>query len=138
MYMMMMDGQAGEPQGMSIEDLDLGPAGPTYCYLDVRVGGTEVARMIFELYTDDVPKAVENFRSLCTGERGVGKRTGRMLHYANCPFHWIHKGSMCRSGDIERGDGRGGESIFGGTFEDEEEGLCKNHDARVKLSMVNE
>ena len=46
-----------------------------------------VGRIVFELFKDKLPKTVENFRALCTGEKGDGKTTGLPLHYKGCPFH---------------------------------------------------
>lgn len=46
-----------------------------------------VGRIVFELFADVVPKTAENFRALCTGEKGTGATTGKPLHYKGCPFH---------------------------------------------------
>lgn len=46
-----------------------------------------VGRIVFELFADVVPKTAENFRALCTGEKGTGPTTGKPLHYKGCPFH---------------------------------------------------
>merc|ERR1740130_1846544 len=93
--------------------------------------------MIFKLYNDSCPKTVENFRSLCTGERGTGLTTKRPLHYAGAKFHRIIPGFMCQGGDFELGDGRGGESAYGGKFNDEAPGLALKHTKRGLLSMAN-
>jgi len=86
-------------------------------------------RLEFELFADAVPKTVENFRALCTGEKG------RDLHYANCQFHSIVPGVCAKGGDITNGDGSGGKSIYEATFPDESFKL--RHDARGILSMAN-
>ncbi len=135
------------------------------------------------------PKASENFRCLCTGEKGVGKASKKALHYkACCPhihislaletckepeayggqacmyyiiqyilprsgkmqvasdravrlqgnkFHRIVKGFVCQGGDIVRGDGSGGDSIYGRTFNDEKGALKLKHDSAGVLSMAN-
>lgn len=75
------------------------------------------------------PKAAENFRCLCTGERGKGKKSRVPLHYQGVPFHRIATGFVCQGGDIVKGDGSGGDSIYGGSFNDEKPGLKLKHDA---------
>ena len=74
------------------------------------------------------------FASQCTGERGVG-RSGAALHYKGCAIHRVIPGFIVQGGDIVRGDGRGGDSIFGGTFRDER--FLWKHDKRGLLSMAN-
>lgn len=51
------------------------------CYLDISIGGELEGRMVIELYKDIVPKTAENFRALCTGEKGIGPHTGVPLHF---------------------------------------------------------
>jgi peptidyl-prolyl isomerase D len=60
-------------------------------YFDIEIGGRPIGRVIFELYTDAVPKTAENFRALCTGEMGVGK-LGKPLCYKGSAFHRVIKG----------------------------------------------
>eukprot|EP00899_Mesostigma_viride_P020844 jgi/Mesvir1/28761/Mv19728-RA.1 len=94
-------------------------------------------RIVVELYDSDAPKAVENFSSLITGEKGKSKNSGKMLAYKGCPFHRIVKGFVVQGGDFVRGDGSGGESIWGGKFKDEKGGLKRTHDAVGVVGMAN-
>eukprot|EP00268_Persea_americana_P046305 TRINITY_DN476_c0_g1_i5.p1 TRINITY_DN476_c0_g1~~TRINITY_DN476_c0_g1_i5.p1 ORF type:complete len:454 (-),score=121.24 TRINITY_DN476_c0_g1_i5:1626-2987(-) len=104
-------------------------------FLDVSIDGSSPERMIFELFNDIVPKTAENFRALCTGEKGTGSATGKPLHYKGSIFHRIIKGFMAQGGDFSRRDGTGGESIYGGKFADENFKL--HHDGAGLLSMAN-
>ncbi|XP_065857008.1 peptidyl-prolyl cis-trans isomerase CYP40 [Euphorbia lathyris] len=105
------------------------------CYLDISIGGELEGRIVIELYNDVVPKTAENFRALCTGEKGIGPHTGVPLHYKGCRFHRIIKGFMVQCGDISAGDGTGGESIYGLKFEDEN--FEVKHERKGMLSMAN-
>jgi len=113
-------------------------------FFDLSVSGLPVGRVVFELWPDLTPICAENFRALCTGEYGVGKYTRRRLHYKGTCFHRVMEGFGIMAGDIgkkgEHGYGKGGESIYGGEFEDRScvaEG-APHHDGRVGLlSMGN-
>ncbi|KAL4368704.1 hypothetical protein GQ457_05G002930 [Hibiscus cannabinus] len=104
-------------------------------FLDVSIGGDPVEKLVIELFADVVPKTAENFRALCTGEKGIGKSTGKLLHYKGTFFHRIIKGFMAQGGDFSMGNGTGGESIYGGKFADENFKL--SHDGPGVLSMAN-
>ncbi|KAJ8297819.1 hypothetical protein KUTeg_024350 [Tegillarca granosa] len=104
-------------------------------FFDVEIGGEEIGRIVFELFKHKVPKTAENFRALCTGEKGIGKTTNLPLHYKGCPFHRIIKDFMIQGGDFSNKDGTGGESIYGEKFEDE--GFHFEHDKPGYLSMAN-
>ncbi|KAJ0519649.1 putative peptidylprolyl isomerase [Helianthus annuus] len=103
-------------------------------YFDVSIDGDPVERMVFELFSDTVPKTAENFRALCTGEKGNSQKTGRPLHYKGSFFHRIIKGSLAQGGDFYKRDGSYGESIYGGKFPDESSKL--KHDAPGLLTMA--
>ncbi|KAJ4833588.1 Peptidyl-prolyl cis-trans isomerase cyp40 [Turnera subulata] len=105
------------------------------CFLDISIGGELEGRIVVELYNDVVPKTAENFRALCTGEKGIGPNTGVPLHYKGCRFHRVIKSFMVQGGDISAGDGTGGESIYGLKFEDENFEL--KHERKGMLSMAN-
>ncbi|KAM6923534.1 peptidyl-prolyl cis-trans isomerase D [Xenentodon cancila] len=92
-------------------------------------------RIILELFSDITPKTAENFRALCTGEKGIGKSTGKPLHFKGCLFHRIIKKFMIQGGDFSNHNGTGGESIYGEKFEDEN--FHYKHDKVGLLSMAN-
>lgn len=85
-------------------------------FFDIEVGGLPMGRIVFELYSDVCPETCENFRALCAGDKGMGKTTGKPLHYKGIVFHRVVKDFMIQGGDFSVGNGTGGESIYGGTF----------------------
>merc|ERR1712004_323693 len=104
-------------------------------FVDLTIGNIPLGRIVFELFTEIAPKSAENFRALCTGEAGIGKTTEKPLHYKGCVFHRVVRNFMIQSGDFVNYNGTGGESIYGGTFEDEE--FVLKHDRPFLLSMAN-
>ena len=106
-------------------------------FFDISIGGQAAGRVTMELFSEACPKTVENFRALCTGEKGVGQ-SGKPLHFKGSAFHRVIPGFMCQGGDFTRGNGTGGESIYGAKFADETfQGVCGTHTGMGCLSMAN-
>lgn len=103
-------------------------------FFDIAIRKIQTGRIVMELFADVTPKTAENFRALCTGEKGIGK-VGKRLHYKGSSFHRIIPSFMCQGGDFTRGNGMGGESIYGNKFADENFKL--KHDSVGVLSMAN-
>ncbi|XP_035722501.1 peptidyl-prolyl cis-trans isomerase D-like isoform X1 [Vespa mandarinia] len=104
-------------------------------FLDVAIGTEKVGRIVIELFKDVTPRTAENFRALCTGEKGNGINN-KKLHYKGSIFHKVIPQFMIQGGDIINFDGTSGESIYGPHFEDESFQI--SHSRGGLLSMVNE
>ena len=111
-----------------------GTAKRSRVWFDIAIGGVPVGKIVFELYNDIVPKTADNFRALCTGEKGTGA-AGVALHYKGSGFHRVIKSFMIQGGDFTAGNGTGGESIYGEKFEDENFEI--KHEKPLLLSMAN-
>ncbi|XP_043718079.1 peptidyl-prolyl cis-trans isomerase-like [Telopea speciosissima] len=103
-------------------------------FFDMSIGGAPVGRIVMELYTDVTPHTVENFRALCTGEKGSG-RSGKALHFKGSSFHRVIPRFMCQGGDFIAENGTGGESIYGSKFADKNS--VKKYTGAGILSMAN-
>ncbi|XP_024364074.1 peptidyl-prolyl cis-trans isomerase CYP19-4 [Physcomitrium patens] len=103
-------------------------------FFDVEIGGQPAGRVVMGLFGKAAPKTVENFRALCTGEKGKGL-SGKPLHFKGSAFHRIIPSFMIQGGDFTHGNGRGGESIYGEKFADESFKL--KHTGPGILSMAN-
>lgn len=105
-----------------------------HVFFQIKQGDEDLGRVVMQLYKDITPKTAENFRSLCTGDKGEGK-SGKPLHFKGCTFHRVIKDFMIQGGDFTNGDGTGGESIYGEKFADENFNVKHTHSGQ--LSMAN-
>merc|ERR1712232_1188848 len=105
-------------------------------FFEISIGDEAAGRVEFELFKKICPKTAENFRCLCTGEKGTGN-SGKALHFKGSAFHRVIPGFMCQGGDFTRGNGTGGESIYGAKFADEWDNGTIRHSAPMLLSMAN-
>lgn len=135
-----------ENNDISSENTSNGAEEQPNVFFDIVMGEDYIGRITFKLYFNFVPKTAENFRSLCTGEKGKGN-SGKPLHYKDSIFHRIIPKFMLQGGDFTKFDGTGGESIYGEKFEDEpylsppasqqEHGKHGKHSRPGLLSMAN-
>merc|ERR1719408_583578 len=107
-------------------------------FFDVKIGDEIAGRIEMGLFGEVVPKTAENFRALCTGEKGEikeGRHAGKKLHYKGSIFHRVIQQFMIQVGDFTDFNGRGGASIYGEKFADENFDL--KHTGKYLLSMAN-
>ncbi len=126
----------GEQEGPADDSVTLNASSPDNprVFLDIAIGEKEPQRLVIELYKNHVPETAENFRCLCTGEKGMAN-CGKPLHYKGSISHRVIKDFMIQMGDFQNSNGTGGESIYGNKFQDENFKL--KHLGLGYLSMAN-
>ena len=103
-------------------------------FFDVTIDDLDAGRVEMDLFCD-TPKTSENFRALCTGEKGKGASSGKPLTFKDSVFHRVIPGFMAQGGDFTNFNGTGGESIYGKKFPDEN--FNHKHVGPGILSMAN-
>lgn len=129
-------GGGGAPRGPTLTPEQAEHADDPRVYMDIDLGGRRAGRIELQLFSSVCPRTCDNFRALCTGEKGVGA-SGHALHFKGSTFHRVIPGFMCQGGDFTRGNGTGGESIYGNKFDDEFEKGVVRHSKPYLLAMAN-
>lgn len=121
------------PQSFDIDALVADPLNPKV-FFEVSIDGNPKGKIVMSLFNTVCPKTAENFRCLCTGEKGTGA-SGKSLHYKDSIFHRVIPNFMLQGGDFTNFNGTGGESIYGNKFNDEN--FHVHHEVEGLLSMAN-
>ncbi len=105
--------------------------------MEIAIGGDSIGRIIFGLFGEIAPKAVQNFSSLCKCDKGKAPITGKDMCYKGSTIHRVIPNFIVQGGDYTHGDGTGGESIFpGNVFEDES--FAVKHNRKYLLNMAHD
>ena len=131
---MLFRGDGGGARGPRLSPAQAADEADPKVFLDISLDGEPAGRIEMSLFAKTCPRTAENFRCLCTGEKGVGQ-LGKPLHFKGSSFHRVIPGFMCQGGDFTAGNGTGGESIYGNKFADENFQL--KHTGAGILSMAN-
>ncbi|EGD77668.1 hypothetical protein PTSG_12788 [Salpingoeca rosetta] len=126
-----------EKEALDFETAYRANSGHDFVYFDLTHGDQELGRIVFELFSNKLPKTCENFKAICVGDHKSKNKTyeGKPLTYKDTLLHRIQKYGWVQGGDIFTGAGDHGESIYGETFADES--FSVNHSKRGILAMAN-